>query len=442
MTMTKKAKLGLLMMGLALLIGAASVQPSVGLYWTSNSDPTVSPGVSAPAWQLLLRTDAPSIYYKSGAAATAWTAVGGAAAPSRIFSATQSGAVPASGGGTTKFLNADGMWTNPTATYGFGVFGTGADGSCHFDGTSTPVCGGILVSSNYYQLHRDIYMNNGIIDPGVVVDPNGYRIFDKGNITGTGGQISYVAESGGDAIAGGQGPAGQGRGDGVLKGDFGGGAGGSQGGGNGVASGNQIQMPRPCGNAPQVTCTGVPAQCQGGAGGKNNAGTCGGNGGSIATLSDTNGPQFYGLTEALTLRSTGSTGTPPISFGQVNGGGGGQGSTGAGCGGGGGGGAGGGSIVIVAHSITGLTVHADGGNGGRGQQSGCSGSCAGGATQCNGGGGGGGAGGYVVEIIGSGSFPTTTVNGGIGGAKSSGCVSCSDGVNGGSGVYVPLEFGL
>lgn len=50
--------------------------PSVGLYWLDNTDPTVGVGMAAPTNQLLIRTDAPSIYYKSGAANTAWTQVG------------------------------------------------------------------------------------------------------------------------------------------------------------------------------------------------------------------------------------------------------------------------------------------------------------------------------------------------------------------------------
>ena len=53
---------------------------AVGLYWLQNSDPTVLPGVNAPLNQLLFRTDVPSIYYKSGAANTAWTLLGSSSA--------------------------------------------------------------------------------------------------------------------------------------------------------------------------------------------------------------------------------------------------------------------------------------------------------------------------------------------------------------------------
>lgn len=51
-------------------------EPLVGLIWQSAVDPTVPPGVNAPLWQLLIRTDVPSVYYKSGAADTAWTLIG------------------------------------------------------------------------------------------------------------------------------------------------------------------------------------------------------------------------------------------------------------------------------------------------------------------------------------------------------------------------------
>lgn len=60
-------------------MGIAGPQPAVGLYWIENVDPTIGPGVSAPLWQLLIRTDTPAIYYKSGAANTAWTKIGSGA---------------------------------------------------------------------------------------------------------------------------------------------------------------------------------------------------------------------------------------------------------------------------------------------------------------------------------------------------------------------------
>ncbi|MGC1490831.1 MAG: hypothetical protein WA798_05610, partial [Candidatus Acidiferrum sp.] len=51
-------------------------QPAVGLYWFLDADPTTGAGMAAPLYQLLVRTDTPSIYYKSGTANTAWTLIG------------------------------------------------------------------------------------------------------------------------------------------------------------------------------------------------------------------------------------------------------------------------------------------------------------------------------------------------------------------------------
>jgi len=55
--------------------------PNVGLTWISDADPTVMPGVPAPAYQFLIRTDSPSLYYKSGPGNTDWTALGGGGPP-------------------------------------------------------------------------------------------------------------------------------------------------------------------------------------------------------------------------------------------------------------------------------------------------------------------------------------------------------------------------
>lgn len=52
------------------------VAPAIGLYWVSDTDPTVAPGVDAPLFQILFRTDTLSLYVKTGAASTAWTPFG------------------------------------------------------------------------------------------------------------------------------------------------------------------------------------------------------------------------------------------------------------------------------------------------------------------------------------------------------------------------------
>jgi hypothetical protein len=69
--------------GMLLIAGLAFANPNqpqanVGLTWFTATDPTTSTGVSAPLWQFLVRTDSPSIYYKSGAANTSWTQIGAA----------------------------------------------------------------------------------------------------------------------------------------------------------------------------------------------------------------------------------------------------------------------------------------------------------------------------------------------------------------------------
>jgi hypothetical protein len=52
---------------------ASSIQINLGLVWFANVNPTVAPGVSAPLNQFLVRTDVAGLYYKAGAADTAWT---------------------------------------------------------------------------------------------------------------------------------------------------------------------------------------------------------------------------------------------------------------------------------------------------------------------------------------------------------------------------------
>lgn len=54
----------------------ANPEPSIGLYWYANVDPTIAPGVCAPQYQLLIRTDAPALYAKTGTTCTAWTKIG------------------------------------------------------------------------------------------------------------------------------------------------------------------------------------------------------------------------------------------------------------------------------------------------------------------------------------------------------------------------------
>jgi hypothetical protein len=52
------------------------VEPAIGLYWYVDFDPTILPGVAAPLWQLLVRTDNNTLYYKAGLTDTAWILIG------------------------------------------------------------------------------------------------------------------------------------------------------------------------------------------------------------------------------------------------------------------------------------------------------------------------------------------------------------------------------
>jgi hypothetical protein len=69
--------IGLLAIAAVSYAGTGTPTPAVGLYWLLNGDPTISPGANAPLNQLGIRTDTPSLYYKSGAANTAWTSLSG-----------------------------------------------------------------------------------------------------------------------------------------------------------------------------------------------------------------------------------------------------------------------------------------------------------------------------------------------------------------------------
>lgn len=61
---------------------ASVIRPApIVLTWFSDADPTIAPGVKAPLYQYLIRTDVPALYWKSGAADTDWTLVGSGIAP-------------------------------------------------------------------------------------------------------------------------------------------------------------------------------------------------------------------------------------------------------------------------------------------------------------------------------------------------------------------------
>ena len=101
-------------------------QPSVGLYWTFSGDPTAGAGVCAPQWQLLVRTDVPSIYAHTGTSCTAWT---------RIGAGTSSGGTVT---GSCATANAIAKWTGLSAI---------ACSSSTDDGTTVAIGGQVTVKT-------------------------------------------------------------------------------------------------------------------------------------------------------------------------------------------------------------------------------------------------------------------------------------------------------
>ena len=319
-------------------------------------------------------------------------------------------------------------------------FGDGSDGD-------------VTISINT-SLNRDMYYNNLIILPGIILNPNGYRIYVKEILSG-GGVISRNGNNGGVggdstvSVAGTAGAAGAALAAGTIAGGLAGGSGGVEAGegGSGVAgvASNSI-----C-NQPGVA---------GGHGGKgSNTGYSGGAGGSAGAATNEN--SFISFTDKLlitaeTLNAINSH--PKISLAQfltlkgslsgfslsscASSGGGGSGATGGGTGiskGAGGGGAGGnaGIVFISAKTITNIIFEAKGGNGGNGGNS-APASYTGGV----GGGGAGGCGGLVVLIYITLSGETITVTGGSAGSAGTigNTTNATPGSAGNVGKYIKIAL--
>jgi hypothetical protein len=273
-----------------------------------------------------------------------------------------------------------------------GIFGTGADGSVTFDGTTTIL--GMVPSASVYTMTRDIQCTSITINNGVTLKPAGYRIFCRGTVTNNG----TITVAGNAATAGAAGAA---TGSTSLGGGLAGGAGGTGANGSGAA--------------PAVNAS------FGSAGGAGGAGTSGGAGnGGTAGVSNTIGQNnvlqtpyailtgiyFYALT------------TRALSWGGAGGGGGSD----AGSNAGGGGGSGGGIIAILAFAvINNGTITVQGGNGANG-------------TGGNAGGGGSGSGGLIVAYtLVAWTAGTLTVSAGTPGSKA-GSGTGSNGNSGGVGL--------
>jgi len=302
------------------------------------------------------------------------------------------------------------------------IFGDGSDGNVTIAVDTT--------------LTRDMYYNNLTINGGVKLLPDGYRIFVRrtltlnGNIVvnGNDGATAPDTPSGGGGAGGTAQPASGAR---VLTLatnllSVAGGGGGAQGGGVAAAGGNSTAAP--FGFVAGSVTNAAGGVGQGGAGGRSAGNVNGGASGTNTIVAAASGSYPANLTQALLLRNSQLSNA----FTPGSGGGGGRGGDAAGSGGGGGGGASGGLIVVVANQIVGAGIlQAKGGKGGNAANLVA-------VPPSSGGGGGGGGGGLVVVIIGTGSFPTVDVSGGVGGLPGQSGGTGNPGFAGGAGLAILL----
>lgn len=260
---------------------------------------------------------------------------------------------------------------NPTLAFDFGEWGDGSDGD-------------VTVSINT-SLSRDVFYNRLLVNAGITLTTNGFRIFAKVNVACL-GTISAIGNPAAGSVAG----------TGAASGSIGGGGNGASGAaGNGVAASN-------------VTTNETPGYGgSGGAGGTGNGGaTTSGAGGLV--LSETQirtKPRRY---DAITSGSEADLASSTRRAFYQGGAGGGSGGGPSGAAAGGGGGGGGGVIIIVTPRLFIDTTGIITANGGAGASAGN-----------NTGGGGGGGGGLVLvtadQMLNRGAL---TVNGGAGATTS------------------------
>ncbi len=261
---------------------------------------------------------------------------------------------------------------------------------------------GDVIISTPTTLTRDMYYDDLTVNSTLNTD--GFRIYVKGTLSGSGTIAGKTGSNGGNAVTTTPGTAGASTGTGIFKTTV------------GIAGGD----------ASAVVGIGTTG-ANGGAGG-----TGSGGGGGTGTGGAATQVNKFGILRSLTLQGTdfNSSGTLSVlkPAGQAGGGGlGGEG--GSGRAGGGGSGASGGMVWIVANIWAGtFTISSTGGNGGNGAN----------GTASNGGGGGGGAGGTGGSAViiyrtktWTGSYALT---GGTGGTKGTGTGTGANGVNGSTGA--------
>lgn len=274
--------------------------------------------------------------------------------------------------------------------------GPGSDGTCTFDGVTTPVCGATL-SGSTYTMAADIQANTMSVATGVIVVTHGYRIFVFGTLTLTGtANINCDGISAVNTVSGQLGCSA-----GVYNASGGGGSGGL--GANGATASAQTSGPRVFTTvAATAAATPGAGHGQGGGGGQAAGGiSTGGGGGAVTIVSAASGGWSFVSEEK------GAVDGQTASF-YTWGSGGGAGGGDAGGGSGGGGGGAGGHVYVTCGTLAGTgTITARGGNGSAAPSKGNNGS----------GGGGGGGGGIVSIYYGhrTGSV-TCSVTGGSGGA--------------------------
>lgn len=343
----------------------------------------------------------------------------------RSFAGDPNGTVTGGEGSIVMDTTTPGIWINTNGATAWSrivsgstsvqsvYYGDGTDGTCAFDGVTTPVCGGTL-SGSTYTLQRDIAANNMTVSSGVTVRVDNWRVFVFNTLTGGGGGATITA-AGFNAAARipGNGGSNNTR---FYPGCTGTGGAGANGTGTGNASGaNGVAIPQwpPQASAAAGTSGGGHGQGGGGGSAPSNAG---GTGGSIANPSVNSG--YFTAVGGFAGKPDGQGASWSLC-----GTGGGGGGTDGGSSTGGGGGGGGGMLYVGANQCVGtIILSAAGGNGATG-------------TFVDGtglGGGGGGGGGITTFIYSHRSATcTTTVAGGTGAA---GVGTGAAGGNGSSGT--------
>ncbi len=325
-----------------------------------------------------------------------------------------------------------------------GQYGDGSDGSIHFDGTTAAVSGVFSKVSTTYTLLRDVFFTDILLDVGITLKPDGYKIYYNGTFENN-GLVDRTGQTGGTGNNGGGGsstsptsPGGSGGTGGTAPSSMNAGSlgapvaskAGSNGGvgrspdgsagadGTAGVAGNNVAQ-----SLYAVSGTGSPVAGNGGSGAGTGA-NGGKNGGAVAaggtaTALTSDEGSYRELVTRSMYRSHPANGTPQSLKGVAGsagapGGGGGGGANGAGAGGtygpsGGGGGGGGasgengGAIFVRGPILTGSGefrshggIGGGGGNGGNGTTRDNDG------TMQSGGGGGGsagpGGGGGIITI--------------------------------------------